>query len=304
MSDSVSKLEPYLLLARSTKGAAAAKIITDATAAPGIYVFSELLEVPNIQELSADSTYQGHYQLLRLFAYGSLSDYENSTSAYPPLSPAHLLKLKHLTLVSLALQHRSLTYDQLLSALRIESIRQLEDLIIDVIYAGLLGGKMHHHEKVLHIDWVSGRDLEEKDLFVIQNSLSNWCKTAETLLTALDEQITTTRRNAANDAAEMAEYKAYRDREYATIAQEIKNSKSKSAYGSFGGTRSGGVGGGNMKDFQMGGLGGSHLTNEGLLASIAGGKAGAGQNQGQGQGAAGRFPDELEGKRTSKRFRD
>jgi hypothetical protein len=40
-----------------------------------------------------------------------------------------------------------------------KSIRELEDLIIDVMYAGLLGGKMHHDEKILHIDWVSGRDV-------------------------------------------------------------------------------------------------------------------------------------------------
>ncbi|WWC71921.1 uncharacterized protein I206_105880 [Kwoniella pini CBS 10737] len=300
MSDSASKLEPYLLLARSTKGASAAKVITDVTAAAGVYVFAELLDLPNIKDLSADPTYQGHYNLLRLFAYGNLTKYDSSPSSYPPLTPAHTLKLKHLTLVSLALHNRSLTYDQILTSLRIESIRQLEDLIIDAIYAGLLSGKMHHHEKVLHVDWVASRDLEEQDLIAVQNGLLNWCKTAETLLTTLDEQILVTRQNAANEAADQADYKAYRDREYETIALELKNSKMKPAYGGFGPR------GGNLKDFQMGGLGGSHLTNEGLLASTAGGKPGVGAGV-----AGGRLltrevssPDELEGKRSSKRFRD
>ena len=36
---------------KSAKGAAAAKLIEDATAAPGVYVFAELLELPNIQEV-------------------------------------------------------------------------------------------------------------------------------------------------------------------------------------------------------------------------------------------------------------
>lgn len=46
-----AKLEPFLLIAKSLKGAAAAKLIQDATSAPGVFVFSELLELPNIQEV-------------------------------------------------------------------------------------------------------------------------------------------------------------------------------------------------------------------------------------------------------------
>lgn len=46
-----SKLEPFVLMSKSTKGAAAAKLIADATGAPGIFVFGELLEMPNIQEV-------------------------------------------------------------------------------------------------------------------------------------------------------------------------------------------------------------------------------------------------------------
>lgn len=33
------------------KGAAAAKLIESATAAPGVFVFAELLEVPNVQQV-------------------------------------------------------------------------------------------------------------------------------------------------------------------------------------------------------------------------------------------------------------
>lgn len=49
-----AKLEPFLLMAKSAKGAAAAKLIQDATSAPGVLVFSELLEMPNIQEVRCD----------------------------------------------------------------------------------------------------------------------------------------------------------------------------------------------------------------------------------------------------------
>jgi COP9 signalosome complex subunit 7 len=52
-SNFAAKLEPFLLMSKSAKGAAAAKLIQDATSAPGVFVFAELLELPNIQEVRA-----------------------------------------------------------------------------------------------------------------------------------------------------------------------------------------------------------------------------------------------------------
>lgn len=49
-----AKLEPFLLISKSAKAAAAAKLIRDATSAPGVFVFAELLELPNIQEVHRD----------------------------------------------------------------------------------------------------------------------------------------------------------------------------------------------------------------------------------------------------------
>ena len=51
VTNAASKLEPYLLISKSVKGAAAAKLIQDATSAPGVFVFSELLAIPSIQEV-------------------------------------------------------------------------------------------------------------------------------------------------------------------------------------------------------------------------------------------------------------
>lgn len=47
----VAKLEPFLLMSKGAKGAAAAKLVQDATSAPGVFVFAELLEMPNVQEV-------------------------------------------------------------------------------------------------------------------------------------------------------------------------------------------------------------------------------------------------------------
>ena len=45
------RLEQFLLLAKGTKGAACAKLIGDVLAAPGVYVFGELLDLQNVKEV-------------------------------------------------------------------------------------------------------------------------------------------------------------------------------------------------------------------------------------------------------------
>jgi CSN7 helical bundle subdomain len=51
LGNSAARLEPFLLMSKSAKGAAAAKLVQDAMSAPGVFVFAELLELPNIQEV-------------------------------------------------------------------------------------------------------------------------------------------------------------------------------------------------------------------------------------------------------------
>jgi len=50
------RLEPYLALSKSAKGAACAQLIRDVLAAPGVMVFGELLDMPNVVEVGS----QGH----------------------------------------------------------------------------------------------------------------------------------------------------------------------------------------------------------------------------------------------------
>lgn len=44
-------LEQFVLLAKSTKGAACTELIKQVLEAPGVYVFGELLDMPNIAEV-------------------------------------------------------------------------------------------------------------------------------------------------------------------------------------------------------------------------------------------------------------
>lgn len=51
-SSSNNPLEQFVLLAKTTKGAAAMELIRQVLAAPGVHVFGELLDMPNIKEVS------------------------------------------------------------------------------------------------------------------------------------------------------------------------------------------------------------------------------------------------------------
>lgn len=45
-------------------------------------------------------------------------------------------KLKHLTILTLATQKKTLPYDELMAEMDLKNVRHLEDLIIEAIYAG------------------------------------------------------------------------------------------------------------------------------------------------------------------------
>lgn len=44
-------MEQFVLLSKSAKGAAAAELVKQALETPGLYVFSELLDMPSIKEV-------------------------------------------------------------------------------------------------------------------------------------------------------------------------------------------------------------------------------------------------------------
>lgn len=48
-------LEPFLLLAKGTHGAACADLIRTVLEAPGVYVFSELLQHPHVIEVNGSN---------------------------------------------------------------------------------------------------------------------------------------------------------------------------------------------------------------------------------------------------------
>ena len=99
-------LSNFLLLAKSTKGAACAALVKQALDHPNIYVFGELLDMTNVAEVTRTSNNKSRIpitltvrcctrmlalqlagtpasavlDLLKLFAYGTWSDYKTSAT--------------------------------------------------------------------------------------------------------------------------------------------------------------------------------------------------------------------------------
>ena len=220
-SASTSRLEPLLILARSTKprGAAAANLVQQAVSAPGAYFLGELFDVPGVSELST-STDDLHtaYQLLCLFAYGTYGDYLHllQSGAVPELSRDQIFKLRQLTLLSLARQQKALSYSTLYHSLGMTNSRELEDLIIETIYAGLASGKLNELQQRFEVHHIQGRDVIQpamssqpaitalpslastptSQVESMLSALQSWQLTAASVLESLQARMQATRANA------------------------------------------------------------------------------------------------------------
>jgi len=184
---SQNPIEPFLLLAKNARGAAATHLIKQATEATGVYVFGELAQIQGIHQLEKESPQD--WRLLQLFSIGTYQDYLRNKSDYPTLSERQILKLRHLTIVSLASKCHHVPYSVLQDELQMDKLRPLEDLIIEAIYAGILRGKLNQSQKQLEVDFVIGRDMQSETMDSIINTLEAWCDQCTSTLTALETQI-------------------------------------------------------------------------------------------------------------------
>lgn len=212
-SSTSSALEQFVLLSKNTKGAAAIELVKQATEAPGVYVFGELLDMPNIREL-AKGPHAAYYNLLNLFAYGTFSEYKANQKNLPPLSAAQCTKLRHLTIVSLAIKNKCLPYTELLRELDVTNLRELEDLIIEVIYADVIRGKLDQKHQWLEVDYAIGRDIRPDNITEIVTVLQQWCNGCEAILQNLESQV-----KKANERKETETKKI------AQVEQEVINIK-------------------------------------------------------------------------------
>ncbi|KAH8966549.1 hypothetical protein BDL97_03G030900 [Sphagnum fallax] len=179
----------FVLLARDARGRAAAELITHATSNPQLFAFSELLSCNHIAELKG-TEHSGALDLLRLFAHGIWSDYKSNAQMLPALEPQQELKLKQLTVMTLAERSKVLPYDLLMQQLNISNVRELEDLLInDCMYSGIVRGKLDQRRRCFEVHFAAGRDLRPDQLDNMIQTLATWLGNSDNLLLTIQEKI-------------------------------------------------------------------------------------------------------------------
>lgn len=181
----MTELEPYLILAKAQKGRACAALISQVLSNKKIFVFGELLDVPSVAALK-DTEHTQALQTLELFAYGTWGAYRANSSSYLELSEPQATKLKMLTIISLAEQQKIIGYATLLHELEIDSVRALEDLIIETIYVGLLSGKIDQRQGIFRVKSTIGRDVKSDQISDIVQKLSFWRQRCGALIDVLE----------------------------------------------------------------------------------------------------------------------
>jgi COP9 signalosome complex subunit 7 len=188
-----------------------------ATSAPNTFIFTDLLQAPQIQALASSDEFAPYLSLLQIFSYGTYSSY-TSTPGLPDLNDAQRLKLRQLSLLTLARKDAhatsnadpTLSYASLQRALDLPSRQSLEELVISAIYAGLLKAQLNPKDSLVQINSVSPlRDVAPTAIDGLLSRLEAWAERCDMTLQNLEEQMNNLRagadRRAAQEAARAAE---------------------------------------------------------------------------------------------------
>ncbi|XP_050385325.1 COP9 signalosome complex subunit 7 isoform X2 [Argentina anserina] len=201
-----------------TTGSALASLVAEATSHPSLFAFSEILSAPSLLQLEGTEN-SVYLDVLRLFAHGTWSDYKSNAGRLPQLVPDQALKLRQLTVLTLAETNKVLPYDKLMQELDVANVRELEDFLInECMYAGIVRGKLDQLRKCFEVQFAAGRDPTPEKLGSMIETLSNWLVTSDNLLISIQEKMSW--------ADKMSELNKQHKKEIEDKAEEVKRSYS------------------------------------------------------------------------------
>merc|ERR1719192_703896 len=172
----------------------------------------------NIQDLE-NTPHSKYLALLNLFAYGTYKSLAESAGSLPEMTDLMTRKLRLLTVVSLAEQNKLLPYSLLMSELEINTVRELEDLVIEGISAGVVLGKLDQKSSCFEVDFVIGRDIRKIDIGSIVNVLGAWCDNCDSMLKSIESQVD----KVNTERTQHKEHKATLETKINDMKQQLKN---------------------------------------------------------------------------------
>lgn len=184
-------------------------------------MFAELLQAPQIQALAQSPEHAAYHTLLEIFSYGTYADLTSSAVTLPALNEQQTLKLRQLSLLTLARDPHNLSYAALQSALGLPDARAVEELVISAVYADLLAAQLDPRNQIVLVSSVSPlRDLAPNSIPSMLSSLQAWSSRCTSTLADLEAQIAAIKADAA---ARHSERVAWSERTDALVAEETAN---------------------------------------------------------------------------------
>ena len=102
-----------------------------------------------------------YLRLLTIFAFGVYDDYLSAREELPPLDEGATKKLRLLTLASMASKEKLIAYADLQKSLHIDSVRELEDLIIEGASQNVVQGKLDQKNRRFEVEYAMARDIQK-----------------------------------------------------------------------------------------------------------------------------------------------
>jgi COP9 signalosome complex subunit 7 len=201
--------------------------------------------------------------LLEIFSYGTYATYQKTASraGLPALNEQQTLKLRQLSLLTIAREPAHLSYATLQTQLGLPDARTLEDLVISATYAGLLDAQLDPHNQAVRVSSVSPlRDLAPGSVPSLLSNLESWSSRCTSTLEDLEAQISAIKATASQRHAEKKAWDATTER----LLEEEKNTASNKGHDS------GGVHGPNQRNVlnraiaRLGGSGSSRYGKRGM----------------------------------------
>lgn len=178
------------------------EITTKATSSSNVYSgFAELanaLERLRMKRKTDDGNVFGEKsaRLLDLFSFGTFDEYYHQQQQNEKQEE----KLKQLSVASLSYETKVLSYEILMQQLHLNSVRELEDFLIEkVISPGIVKGQMNQELSVFEVFSAIGRDPDRKSGRVekMLATVREWKRTCDDALRDIENQIVETKTDLA-----------------------------------------------------------------------------------------------------------
>ena len=173
---------------RSTRGEYVEAIVRRAMEHPGVILYGDILraygERANAREAMTNT--------LETFAHGNLEAHESrERGSVLELTEGERLKLRRLTTCSMcATGDRTIAYDRMMRELKFESVRELEQFIIDeCLSTGIVRGKLDPKNGCFLPQGATTRDVPTSALDELHLGVSRWLEISESMLVSLNERV-------------------------------------------------------------------------------------------------------------------